>query len=151
MVNEEVLGALRSALERGESLSRATKTLRNARYKKEDIDEAASIVSELNIQPVPQQKNGFPKFFQPKNSESIPTPSSPTQMPEAKQKKKLFQKLPQADKSQQKVSGYDDNKPKKKSKLVPILIFVLFFIAIAITTVFFFQKEISYFLSNLLK
>jgi len=143
MTNEEVLGALKSALERGESLSKATRTLRNARYKKEDIDEAAAVVSEMHIELAPQpiQKNNPLKFLQSKSSE---TPSVPSpQIPETpKPKKTLFQKLPQVDKQSQKVSNYDENKPKKKSKIIYVLIFLLFFVAIIMTSIFFFNDEI---------
>jgi hypothetical protein len=44
MVNEEVLGGLRSALERGESLKKAMITLYNAGYGKEEIEECARMV-----------------------------------------------------------------------------------------------------------
>ncbi len=148
MTNEEVLGALKSALEHGDSMSRAVKTLRNARYKKEDIEEAMSILSEFPVQSA-QQKNNFPKFMPSKTPEVPLAPAPVVETP--KQKKKLFQKLPQNEKQTQKVSGYDDKKIKKKSKLIPALIFILFFIAIAITVVFFFWKEISYFVANLFK
>ncbi len=41
MVNDEVLGGLKSALERGESLKRAMMTMFNAGYQKAEIEEAA--------------------------------------------------------------------------------------------------------------
>ncbi len=65
MVNEEILGALRSALARKESLKKAMMTLYNAGYKKEEISEAARLVNEAGLttqtQPIqqPQQKQSL--------------------------------------------------------------------------------------------
>jgi hypothetical protein len=46
MTNEEIVGGIRIALERGESLKRAMMTFFNAGYKKEEIEEAARFVNE---------------------------------------------------------------------------------------------------------
>ncbi|VVB83210.1 Uncharacterised protein [uncultured archaeon] len=45
-MNEEILGGLRSAIERGESLKKAMMTFYNAGYKKEQIEEAAQFLSQ---------------------------------------------------------------------------------------------------------
>jgi hypothetical protein len=49
MVNETILGALKSALERKESLKKAMMTLYNAGYKKEEISEAARLINERGL------------------------------------------------------------------------------------------------------
>ena len=72
MVNEEILGALKSALTRGESLKKAMMTLYNAGYKKEEISKAASFINKPNLasktqptQPPTQQPTQQPiKKFQ---------------------------------------------------------------------------------------
>jgi len=48
MINEEVLGGLKSALERGQSLQKAMMTLYNSGYKKEEIEEAARSLMEFS-------------------------------------------------------------------------------------------------------
>ena len=46
MVNQDILGGLKSALERGESLKQAMMTFYNAGYRKEEIEEAARALKE---------------------------------------------------------------------------------------------------------
>ncbi len=48
MVNEEIVGGLKSALERGQSLQRAMMALYNSGYKKEEIEEAARSLMEFS-------------------------------------------------------------------------------------------------------
>ena len=55
MVNETILGALNSALERGESLKKAMMTVYNAGYGRDEISEAAKIVNERGSVTQPQQ------------------------------------------------------------------------------------------------
>jgi len=56
MVNFDILGGLKSALERGDSLEKAMRTLFNASYKREEIEEAAKSLAdfkpEREIQPI---------------------------------------------------------------------------------------------------
>jgi len=47
MVNEEILGGLKSALERGQPLQKAMMALYNSGYKKEEIEEAARSLMEF--------------------------------------------------------------------------------------------------------
>ncbi len=58
MVNEAILGALKSALVRGESLKKAMMTVYNAGYKREEISEAARLINEgsssQQVQPIQQ-------------------------------------------------------------------------------------------------
>ncbi len=54
MVNEAILGALKSALARGESLKKAMMTVYNAGYKREEISEAARSINEEGPSPQAQ-------------------------------------------------------------------------------------------------
>jgi len=77
MVNEEIVGGIRTALERGESLKRAMMTFFNAGYKREEIEEAAKLVNENPIEsPKISQVNSNPKsnqgFFNKIFKEKIP-------------------------------------------------------------------------------
>ena len=47
MVREDLVGALKNAVERGESVNLAKMTLINAGYKKEDVEEAATQIEEM--------------------------------------------------------------------------------------------------------
>jgi len=47
MAREDLIGALKNAVERGESLSLAKSTLINAGYKKQDVEEAAAKIEEM--------------------------------------------------------------------------------------------------------
>ena len=51
MANEEILGGLKTALERGESMKRAMMTFFNAGYPKAEIEEAARVLQSEKIQP----------------------------------------------------------------------------------------------------
>jgi len=55
-MREDILGALKSALIRGETLKKAMMTLYNAGYKKNDIEEAAASLQQI-IQPRPIGQN----------------------------------------------------------------------------------------------
>ena len=54
MVNEEILGGLKLALAKGESLEQAMNSFYNANYKKEEIEEAAIFLNSQPTQPVKQ-------------------------------------------------------------------------------------------------
>jgi len=79
MVNLDMLGGLKSALERGDSLEKAIRTLLNANYKKEEIEEAAKGLAdfkpEREIQPVVK---ALPKIKEiiPSSSYQVPAVSA---------------------------------------------------------------------------
>jgi len=89
-MNEEIVGGLKSAIDRGESLKKAMMTFYNAGYKKEQIEEAAQFLSQNPtaspvqiLQPSvsaekPKQKM-FGKIFQQKTPE--PKSTLPLQVP----------------------------------------------------------------------
>ncbi|MEK6827598.1 MAG: hypothetical protein AABX99_03900 [Nanoarchaeota archaeon] len=101
MPNEEIVGGLMSAIERGESLKKAMMTFYNAGYKKEQIEEAAQFLNQNpTASPIqilqssvlaekPKQKM-FGKIFQQKNPETKPT--LPLQVPT----NKITSPIPQA-------------------------------------------------------
>ncbi len=140
MVNDEIVGGLKSALERGQSLEKAMLTLFNSGYKKEEIEEAArnlmQFSPESQIQPPIKT---VPKSTEIKQAPQILTaPAAIKSFPELEQPKpnKLFQKLYppqptpiapptiqqpiqplQIPQSIQKVSGYGEvQQPKEKIK-----------------------------------
>jgi FtsZ-interacting cell division protein ZipA len=88
MVNEAILGALKSALARGESLKKAMMTVYNAGYKREDISEAARSINEEGslpqAQPIQQENTTQPK--KPATIKTL-TPSKKLSRKEKKSKK----------------------------------------------------------------
>lgn len=169
MVNHEILGGLRSALERGESMKRAMLTLFNAGYKREEIEEAAKVVASMPIEP---------------KKEMLPSPSSPAEktnsktkpeknIPPTKVKTSFFGKIkePKPLKQIQKpieqtqitmpvssgtsgvqgqqpvfqpiqiVSSYGEEKPIDRA-IIFVLIFLLIFLTGLLATIFIFKQEL---------
>ncbi|VVB82530.1 Uncharacterised protein [uncultured archaeon] len=106
MVNKEILGGLRIALEKGESLKRAMTTLFNAGYKREEIEEAARALSE----PVGEK------------GERAPDIALPAPLPSSNEKKHFFKKLssPNAKPSQKIPGTVSKPKPAPLPKSKPI-------------------------------
>lgn len=90
MVNEEIVGGLKSALERGQSLQRAMMTLYNSGYKKEEIEEAVRTLmefsSETQLQPPVKT---IPKITEIKQAPQVlTTPKTIKSFPELQPYKK---------------------------------------------------------------
>ena len=87
MVNEAILGALKSGLVRGESLKKAMMTVYNSGYKKEEISEAARSINEEGslpqTQPI-QQATAIPQ--QPATAQTL-APAKKLSRKEKKSKK----------------------------------------------------------------
>lgn len=122
---------LKGALARGESLKQAMISFYNAGYKKEEIEKAARA---LQIQ---QQKQPRPPQTQQIQPKPIQKPLKPI--------KKLSQ--PKS-RSIQRVSNYGQQpKPKKKSPLIILIIFLVMLLG-ALTSLFLFKEQILEFLDN---
>lgn len=145
-MNEEILGALKSALTRGESLKRAMMTLYNAGYSKEEISEAARSVNMAEIQVQQPQQNQQP--LQQNQQQNI---SQQTYQPQqlAQQPMQTQQLMQQGMQTQQRVSNYNQP-PKPGSKTIIILLGFLLLILVGIlATIFLFKNELLNFFNNL--
>lgn len=123
-MNEEILGGLRNAVGRGESLNKAMMTFFNAGYKKEEIEEAARFMNQNPIkvsQPIQQEKpkeNFFTKMFSEKNKpEKSPVPVAKPVSPQPSSQPIPQAIIPDVSKapksilqSTQPVSNYGENK-----------------------------------------
>jgi hypothetical protein len=169
MVNEEILGGLKSALERGQSLQKAMMSLYNSGYKKEEIEEAARNLMEFKpesqlqppiktvpktgkVKPAPQilaapiKPRAFPELHTMQVPQQPPTQlAKPTQPQENKQ-------LPI-----QKVSSYESPKPKEKIKgkgrskertIILVLIILLILLMAVLGLIFLFKQQLIDFLSS---
>jgi len=156
-MNEEILGGLKSALERGESMKRAMMTFYNSGYKKEEIEEAAEFLSraQSEVKKMPQEKTKeMAKPKQPQQMAVKQTPSKPkvseyvgkTEQP---MKKSVEMPKKPVQGETQKVSSYEEKKTKEK-KAIPILLSALAFLILLLILIFLFRKQLIDFFGTLL-
>jgi len=133
MVREDIVGGLRNALAKGDSLEKAMMSFYNSGYKKEDIEDAARFVQSnpiampQNSQPQIPQQQTQPKILTPlvpSTKNSVPPQSSQPQVPQTPQVPQIPQQIQQPDNSQvvQRVSNYT---PKPKRRIFSTLIIVI--------------------------
>ncbi len=176
MPNEEIIGGLKSALERGQSLQEAMMSLFNSGYKKEEIEEAARNLmqqrAEIQAQPQPpiktpetSQIKQTPKTlpskketFQKPQPKSIPQqqiPSPPKKTISQKKETETQKTKPQQVSKQkpvQKISSYEQPKQKEKKPKEKIIIFTLIFLLVFLVgllgVIFLFKQQLINFFSN---
>jgi len=151
MVDEAILGALKSALSRGESLKKAMMTLYNAGYKKEKISEAARSLNETNLAQAQQIQQG--KTTQPQQPVSAqmlaPSGQLTPQGQPLQQPQQPMQQQPQTSQVSQRVSGYGPP-PKPEGKTVIIILgFLLLLLVGIVVTIFLFKEELMDFFNNM--
>jgi hypothetical protein len=156
MVNEEILGGLTSALERGEPLKRAMVTLYNSGYKKEEIEECARMLVEFNreakealIQPVQTQMPSHPirpvQGVQPQFPQTIGL-----QKPELQVQKTLpsIRTGPVYVPPVQRISDYGGEITSREKAIILILIILLVFLVVILGLIFLFKQQIIDFFGN---
>lgn len=147
MINEEILGGLKSAIERGESIQKAMMTFYNSGYQKEQIEEAARFLSQNPLaMPSAASKLPVPEVPKPVSSGLVPLPPSPSYSQNnqiaSNYGEKSAQKTPQAQ-----ASKYEGKKSDKT--LITILIIVLVLLFGVLGAIFFFRNEIINLFSNM--
>jgi hypothetical protein len=157
MVNEEILGGIKLALSKGESLKRAMMTFFNAGYKREEIEEAAKIAQSQGIQkkettqekPLarPQIKKPFLKRKPTKMISDYGKPSeiSPEEKKELPKEKSIKKESPKE------ISNYEKGTSTKGKITLILLIFSLLILVGSLIAVFLFKQEIIDFFKNFLK
>lgn len=148
MVNQEVLGGLRAALSKGETLFQGMMALYNAGYSKTEIEEAARVV-QMEIQGTQQQSQMQQGILQIPQKQFIRPLQQKTQQPlKSVQSQTISQKT---QKPVQKVSTYGPP-PKSSKKNLIIVIFLivalLFLIGVLVGT-FLFKQEILNLFGNI--
>lgn len=136
MINEDILGGLKSATERGESLKKAMMTFYNAGYKKEEIEEAAIALNNPSVSNSPQQTT----------STNDKTSVKPSNKKDIKNLEKDNLEKKNSKKIKQKVSQY--GKEKKDTNLVFILVGVLVFLLGVLVSIFLFKEQLINFFSS---
>jgi hypothetical protein len=154
MTNEDIVGGLRQALSKGDSLEKAMTSFFNAGYAKEDIENAANSLYASPWQtqadyPTQQQQQPTPQTQQ----QNIPQQKTPITYPQSQQQQPQQQMLPHTQSSPavvQKVSDYG-KKPSKTGMVITVILFILFILLLGIlASVIFFKDELSDFFTNLL-
>ncbi len=113
MVREDIFGGLVLAIEKGETLQQAMMSFYGAGYSKKDIEEAAQILLNEQVQEQPEQQ------LPVKTSPEIPKPSIPIKSGIPSPPGNTIQTIsnyegsPQPIKPPQPVSGYGEEKTKK--------------------------------------
>jgi tetrahydromethanopterin S-methyltransferase subunit A len=151
LTSQEILGGLRSAIERGELLKEAMMTFYRAGYDKNEIEEAARVYLEMNkdVEKNPLKKSPEEKEkkgeVKKEEKETIPI------MPKTQEFQTLEKKEEKKKKVVQKVSKYDSNKKVLPAgrivTIVLILILVLLFGILG--AVILFKSELVSFFNNL--
>ena len=159
-INEEIVGGLKSALERGDSLRKAMMTFYNAGYQKEQIEEAARFLNQnpsaipsstqsgISVPEVPKPANTLTKVVvKPSASSLVPPippqiPYSPTNQMVSNYGEKPAQKTPQAQ-----ASKYEGKKSDKT--IITILVVVLVLLFGILGVIFLFKNEIINFFSSM--
>ncbi len=159
MVREDILGGLRNALSRGESLNQAMRSFLNAGYNKEEIEEAARALESGVQQPV-QQVQPQPAIQQPiqQTQKTQSMPQQPVQQPVVVQKVSAYgqtvqpvsqQPIQQTPSVPQKVSAYESPQKKPRGKaIIFILVAMLILLLGILVAVFFFKEEIISFFNT---
>ncbi len=145
MVREDILGGLRAALQRGESLRQAMLTFFNAGYIKEEIEEAArEFETEKTLQPQQAQ----PVLFIPQEvaSRTDEMTQAPSVQKVSAYGEKPIRTVPVIQQpiimAPQRVSGYGEvGKPRGKA-VVFILVALLLILLGILAALFFFKDEI---------
>lgn len=143
MVNEEILGGLRSALNRGESLKKAMMSFYDAGYKKEDIEVAARALQEEKFgqsiqqtQPTGQPVQQAKKIQQAQPAQQIKSgPETVSQQPI---------------RTVQRVSNYEqENFNPGREWLLFVMIALLLVLVGILAAVFLFKEELTEFFNKL--
>jgi|WetSurMetagenome_2_1015567.scaffolds.fasta_scaffold249325_2 hypothetical protein len=155
MVNSDLVGGLRSALERGEPLKKAMVSLFNAGYKREEIEDAARNLDSAPVMGVVQPKKPMvvaPLPKSPSVPEKKPVQSIPAKpVKEEKLKPVKVQQYPQLQTAPvvQTVSSYE-RPPADDKAVITVLTIILIFLLSLLVTIFIFKNEIVNFFSNML-
>ena len=168
-MNEGILGGLKLALSKGESLKQAMISFYNAGYKREEIEEAARELQKGSIEQKeipkktkePLKQKPIQKFSKPKKPiQKISAYGMPTQIkndsstnqekiPAVKQKKEKIVKEPQKI-IPQKISNYEKTQKPKHKLIIILLIFFLVFLLGSLVAVFMFKQELVDFFNKII-
>lgn len=145
MVDQDIFGALKCAVARGQSLQQAMLSLYNAGYNKQDIEEAARA-----LQSEPSSYSFQPQKQQPVTSQN---PVQTAQRPLQQSQKSITSQNPtqmQKTANVQKISGYEEKKKSKRSKffIISLIVILVLLLGLLLVTLLF-RDQISEILAGI--
>ena len=164
MVRADILGMLKTALQRGKNLQQTAQSLYNSGYPKNEVDEAVQAINTYGFQqpatqpvlpqkPIPPPKQPAPQGQTQQIVSSYPYPQFQQPVP-LYQPPQFYQPPPffpqQFPQFPQIVSNYEQNaKPQKGKILIIIMIAMLVVLFGILVAVFLFKEELTTFINNL--
>lgn len=138
-MKDEILGGLKSAMSRGDSLQQAMQSFYNAGYDKKDIEEAArALHSQLHQEQIKKTQETQEPLKQVKKSQE------PVKVQQPISSKTQKQVMP-PQKTIQKVSDYDSVNQKEKNPRKKMIIFIaslLTILLVILAGIFFFRENL---------
>jgi len=128
MVNQEIFEGLKQAISRGEALRSAMMSFYNAGYPKADIEDAARLVQAERANQIQSQHS---------------------EVQEAEQKLKNFgQQIQQS--TIQKISGYEEKKPKNTKAIITIVVLAIILITLigVLVSMFLYKEKVIEFFTK---
>jgi len=158
VVRDEILGGLKSALERGHSLERAMISMFNAGYRRKEIEEAAISLLEKSRSSNQAQELGKIKtpptnlISQIRAKSASGLQAQPEYVPVPPAQGTTQQQIPmEIQKPVQRVSSYgkQEVKPGKEKGIIIILILLLIFLIGLFAVIFLYRQQVIDFLNSL--
>ena len=139
MVRDDLIGGLKIALSRGESLQRAMQSFFNAGYKKEEIEEAARTLKQEGFNPL---------IVQPQKAQQQPIKTGPSPQQSAGLQARMPEFQAASQYPRQTISSYGEE--KKGTDFITILLIIILVLLLGIlVSVFLFKQELIEFLNKL--
>lgn len=151
MVREDIMGMLKTAIQKGKNIQQTIQSIYNSGYSKKEVDEAVDILNKFGFQqpvrvpPVAKQIPP-PKIAQPKGE----TPQVVSSYPPAAQFQPYY--MPQQffpPQIVQRVSAYEPPKAQMGRIVTMIMVIMLIILFGILVTVFLFKEELTSFINNL--
>jgi hypothetical protein len=147
MINNEILGGLKAALDRGESLKRAMMTLYNSGYRKEEIEESARRLIESSKEthanfPIQEIQGIESQIQQPKEIQK-PVLAIQRTIPSIRTAKFYPTYAPI-----QRASYYEEGITSREKAIIIVLVLLLVFLISVLGLIFLFKQEIINFFGN---
>ena len=154
MVNEDILGGLRSALARSQSIERAKLSFQNAGYQKEEIEEAVRALSQHPLERM-QPKSRGKRIAVRKQLKASPSEQKRDFLSSKKSKKSISQPVqkqqiqPQTiQKIQSQVSNYGNF--DQSGKIITVVLVTLLLVLVGmLASIFLFRDQLVEFFSGL--
>lgn len=150
MVNEDIVTALRNAVNNGESLDSAVQIMINSGYDSKEVHEASQLIGSGVISNLGNLKNQIPQdsLFQQTSSDIYQSspPSQMSQQPTTSQLKQYQSQQTQIQQPTQQTIQYNQRQPKKSYiKEIILVIILIILLGILGASIFFRERILGFF------